>query len=116
MLYHDVRKVDNVFYTCAILHNMLFKWDGQTLLQREEEAPDGYGDLAVEATNNEHGVACKAGSTLPGYRGQLLHPEYDGTDDLGRGGASITESELKDVHTAAEYMLDKDDYKATEEG
>jgi hypothetical protein len=29
---------------------------------------------------------------------------------------SITESELKHVNTAAEYMLDKDDYKATEEG
>jgi hypothetical protein len=28
---------------------------------------------------------------------------------------SITESDLKDVNTAAEYMLDKDDYKATEE-
>lgn len=87
MLYHDVRKVDNVFYTCAILHNMLLKWDGQTLLQREEEA-DGYGDLAADATNNEHGVARKAGSTSPGYRGQLLHPEYDGTD-LGRGGALV---------------------------
>ena len=29
---------------------------------------------------------------------------------------SITKSELKDVNTAAEYMLDKDDYKAAEEG
>jgi hypothetical protein len=29
---------------------------------------------------------------------------------------SITESELKHVNAAAEYMLDKDDYKATEEG
>jgi hypothetical protein len=87
MLYHDVRKVDNVFYTCAILHNMLLKWDGQTLLQREEQA-DGYGDLAVEATNNEHGVARKAGLTWQGYRHQLLHPEYDSTD-LGHGGALV---------------------------
>jgi hypothetical protein len=28
---------------------------------------------------------------------------------------SITEAELKDINTAAEYMLDKDDYKAAEE-
>jgi hypothetical protein len=29
---------------------------------------------------------------------------------------SITEAALKDANTAAEYMLDKDDYKAEEEG
>jgi hypothetical protein len=29
---------------------------------------------------------------------------------------SITENELEAVNTAAEYMLDKDDYKAAEEG
>lgn len=28
MRYHDSEKIDNVFYTCCILHNMLLKFDG----------------------------------------------------------------------------------------
>jgi hypothetical protein len=41
----------------------------------------------------------------------LLHKHGSSTSSQ-----SLTKAELKDINTATEYMLDKEDYKAAEEG
>jgi hypothetical protein len=57
---------------------------------------------------------------LQGTEGEDLRGVVDNLVSLAQSDKlyikSITEAELKDVNTAAEYMLDKDDYKAAEEG
>ena len=59
-------------------------------------------------------------SFLEGTDGEDLREVVDDLVSLARSEKlyikSITEDELKDFNTATEYMLDKDDYKAAEEG
>jgi hypothetical protein len=74
LMYRNVEHVDNVFYTCAILHNMLLQWDGRQLMESDECAP-GYGELAGDVVGDGNK---KAGQSK-GYRKQLLHAGYDAT-------------------------------------
>jgi hypothetical protein len=73
LLYHEVECVDNVFYTCSILHNMLLKWDG--LAMEEDENEEGYGDLTDDIVGDG---THRAGNSV-GYRNQHLHQSYDAT-------------------------------------
>ena len=71
----SIDKIDNIFYTCAILHNMLLHWDGLALMEREEGDP-GYGDLHEEIVSNGK---TQAGQHSSGYCSQVLHTNYDAT-------------------------------------
>jgi hypothetical protein len=73
-MYRNVEHFDNVFYTCAILHNMLLKWDGRKLMEGDECEP-GYGDLAGDVVGDGNRKAGKS----KGYRKQMLHAGYDAT-------------------------------------
>jgi hypothetical protein len=74
IMYRHVEHVDNVFYTCAILHNMLLQWDGYELMERDECTP-GYGDLAENVVGDGNRIAGMSKS----YRRQMLHAGYDAT-------------------------------------
>lgn len=76
ILYHTVERVDNVFFTCAILHNMLLKWDGYGLEEMEnDEEEQGFGDLGDGVVGDGN----KRAGNASGYRKQTLHARYDAT-------------------------------------
>jgi hypothetical protein len=108
ILYHEVEKVDNVFYTCAILHNMLLNWNGVSLvqLQAEENEPT-YGNLEAPATTTIDGGARKAGCHSSGYRKDKLTPGYDGSS-TGRGSALIQFYEGTAAHGMSRVEEDRD--------
>jgi hypothetical protein len=91
LMYRDVEHVDNVFYSCAILHNMLLRWDGRELME-EDEHEVSYGDLSEAVVEDG---SRKAGKSK-GYRKQTLHAKYDATrvgqDEMHCDFARVTEA------------------------
>jgi hypothetical protein len=91
LMYRDVEHVDNIFYSCAILHNMLLRWDGRELME-EDEREGSYGDL----TENVVGDGSRKAGKSKGYQRQTLHAKYDATrvgqDEMHCDFARVTEA------------------------
>lgn len=81
MLYGSEVTVDNIFYTCAILHNMLLRWDGRERMEGDQEE-EGYGHLSDDVIFKVEGGERhprQAGQWAEGYKREQLHAGYDAT-------------------------------------
>jgi hypothetical protein len=72
LMYCDIEHIDNVFFLCAILHNMLLQWDGLKLMEEDEREPN-YGDL----TEHIIGDGTRQAGNSKGYQTQSLVSPFD---------------------------------------